>query len=454
MDAHDALVGDLAAIVGVTNVLTDADQRASYESDWTGRYHGAARCVVRPASTDEVAAVVRICGAHGAAMVPQGGNTGLVGGSVPRGGEVVVSTRRLTGLGAVDIRAGQVTVGAGVSLAAARDHARAAGFDVAVDFAARDSATIGGAVATNAGGSRVVRFGTMRAHVAGCRAVLADASIVGSLSGLPKATLGPHVPSILGGSEGTLAILTELRLRLVPWYRQTATALIGLPSLATAVDLLPALRESLPNLDSIELLMPSAMTIASAHLGRPCPIESDVGAYVLVECAAHSDPVDEITTVLSAVADDLPTAIATSPTAREHLVAFRDNVTVAINHAGVPLKLDVAIPLDRLASASNEIEQIIARLAPTARLINFGHLAEGNLHLNILAAGDAAAAITGEVLELVIAVGGAISAEHGIGIAKAHWLTLQRGASEVAMLRALKLALDPRGVLNPGVLLA
>ncbi len=448
------LVAALSEIVGSTNVLVDADQRAGFETDWTGRYHGEARCVVRPASTEEEAEVVRVCAAQGAHIVPQGGNTGLVGGGVPRNGEVVVSTRRMLRIDPVDIAAGQVTVGAGVTIAAAREHARAAAFDIAVDFAARDSATVGGAVATNAGGSRVIRFGTMRSHVAGLRAVLANGAIVGSLAGLPKATLGPHLPSLLCGSEGTLALLTEIRLRLVPWYRHTATAMVALPSLAAAVELLPVLRASLDDLDSVELLMPSAMRLVTAHLDRACPVDSNAGCYLLVECAAHSEPLDRLAAVLSRAVPDASTAIAASDSARAHLVAFRDNVTVAINHAGVPLKLDVAIPLAALAATTSAIEGIIARLAPDAQLINFGHLAEGNLHLNTLDA-DAAAArsITDEVLDLVIGVGGSISAEHGIGVAKTHWLTAQRGAAEVDALRAIKQALDPAGMLNPGVLI-
>lgn len=453
MSSDDGLPAALAAIVDDANVLTDPDLRSRYETDWTGRYHGEARVVVRPANTSEVSAVVRACAHFGVAIVAQGGNTGLVGGGVPRNREVVVSTTRLNRCDAVDIAASQVTVGAGLTLAQVRDHSRASGLDLAVDFAARDSATIGGAAATNAGGSRVIRFGTMRAQVAGIEAVLANGEIVGSLAGLPKATVGLHLPSLLSGSEGTLAIITAVRLRLVPWYRHTATALVGLPSLGDAVELLAKLRRALPHLDSVELLMPSAMTLVCEFLGHPCPVDAASGAFVLIECAGDSDPMDELINALSEHAPDSGTAIATDETSRANLIALRDNVTVAINHIGVPLKLDVAIPLAELAQSTREIEGIIARLAPTARLINFGHLAEGNLHVNTLFAGDAAGAITDEVLQLVIERGGVISAEHGIGVAKSHWLVVQRGAAEVEALRSIKQALDPSNVLNPGVLL-
>ena len=453
MSAHDGLHVALAAIVGDDDVLSDADLLARYETDWTGRYRGEARLVVRPANTAEVSAVVRVCVQHGAAIIPQGGNTGLVGGGVPRGSEVVLSTSRLTRCDPVDIATGQVTVGAGVTLAQVRDHARTSGLDLAVDFAARDSATIGGAVATNAGGSRVVRFGTMRTQVAGIEAVLANGEIVGSLAGLPKATIGLHLPSLLSGSEGTLAMITAVRMRLVLWYRHTATALVGLASLDDAVGLLPMLRRSLPHLDSVELLMPSAMTLVCEFLHRSCPVEAGSGAFVLIECASDADPTDELINAISAHAPKSSTAIATDATSRAQLIELRDNVTVAINHVGVPLKLDVAIPLTELAQTTREIEAIIERLAPAACLINFGHLAEGNLHVNTLFAGDAADAIIDAVLQLVIDRGGVISAEHGIGTAKTHWLIAQRGSAEVEALRSIKHALDPTNTFNPGVLL-
>ncbi|CAB4869705.1 unannotated protein [freshwater metagenome] len=453
-DPLDDLASALAAIVGDRHVLTDPDQRAGYETDWTGRFHGAARLVVRPASTDEVAAVVAICAQHGAAIVPQGGNTGLVGASVPRNGEVVLSTTRLTRCDPVDTTSGQVTVGAGLTLAVVRDHARSAGFDLAVDFAARDSATIGGAVATNAGGSRVVRFSTMRAQVAGVQAVMANGTIVGSLSGLPKETIGLHLPSLLSGSEGTLAIITAVRLRLVPWYRSTATALVALDSLAEAVRVLPQFRQSLPHLDSVELVMPSAMRLVCAHLGQACPVDATAGAYLLVECAAHGDPLDDLVQALLQHTPHSSSAVATDHVMRSHLLALRDNITVAINHIGVPLKLDVAVPLDALAATATDIESIVARLAPLASLVIFGHLAEGNLHVNILDAGPAASALTDAVLQLVIDRGGAISAEHGIGVAKTQWLVAQRGSAEISLMRSVKHALDPDTLFNPGVLLA
>jgi FAD/FMN-containing dehydrogenase len=300
----------------------------------------------------------------------------------------------------------------------------------------------------------VIRFGTTRAQVVGIEAVLANGEIVGSLSGLAKETTGLHLPSVLSGSEGTLAIITAVRLKLVPWYQHTATAMVALDSLTAAIELLPALRRDLAMLDSVELLMPSAMSLVCEHLGRTCAVRGDAGAYLLIECAAHSNPVDELLQTLTGLVPDNATAVATDTATRASLVAFRDNVTTAINHVGVPLKLDVALPLGALAATTSEIDTIIGQLAPQSRLINFGHLAEGNLHLNILNSGDAAVEITDRVLQLVIERGGAISAEHGIGVAKTRWLAAQRGDAEVHALRAVKHALDPGQLLNPGVLLS
>ncbi len=444
----DRLVDALADVVGAEHVLTDPEVTAQYATDWTGRFHGVARLVARPADGAEVAAVVRRCAEAGAALVTQGGNTGLVGGSVPRRQPmVVVSTRRLTDLGPVDTAAAQVTAGAGVTLAAWRAHAQAAGLDSPVDFASRDSATVGGAVATNAGGGRVVRFGTMRAQVAGLTAVLADGSAVGSLAGLPKESAGLHLPSLLCGSEGTLGVITAVRLRLVPWFRRTATALVAMASLDEAVDLLAALRP-LPHLDAVELVLPEAMALVAEHLGTAPPVRTEgVGAYVVVECADHDDPTDELAGALEGRV--LDAAVATDGPRRDHLLAFRDRVTEAIAAGGVPLKLDVAVPVSQLEPLVTAARRSVERHG--GRLIPFGHLAEGNVHLNVLDAG-ATEAITSEVLTAAAELGGTISAEHGIGIAKARWLPLVRSPAELAVAAAVRSALDPAGLLNPGVL--
>jgi FAD/FMN-containing dehydrogenase len=452
-----ALVAELRSAVGDSHVLVDADARAGYETDWTGRYSGRATAVVRPGTTAEVAAVLTACGREGAVVIPQAGNTGLVGGGVPRAGGqgdrpvVVLSTRRLTSVGEVDPAAMQLTAGAGVTIAQWRSAARAVGLDSPLDFAARDTATIGGAIATNAGGSRVVRFGTMRSQTAGIEAVLADGRVVGSLAGLPKETAGLHWPSVLTGSEGTLAVVTAARLRLVPRFAHVVTAMVATASIGDAVALTERLRRRVGALDSVEIIEPAALALVAEHLGTSAPVVPPPGGtVVLVECADHVDPTDDLLAALGDAADH--SAVAVDPAPRAHLVAFRDRITEALNLAAAdvpPFKLDVAVPMARL----EELVTVARRAAADdgCRLVAFGHLAEGNLHLNHLGVRDPAA-LADTVLQAVADLGGTISAEHGIGIAKTPWLHLVRSAGDLRAQAAVKAALDPGGILNPGVL--
>lgn len=441
-------------------MLVDGDLRMGYERDWTGRYGGACSAVVRPSSTAELAAVLRYCNAHGLAVIPQAGNTGLVGGGVPGGSGrvgrdiVVLSMRRFDRVWDVEAPAMALTAGAGVTIADWQDAARGVGLDTPIDFAARESATVGGAIATDAGGSRVVRFGTMRHQVLGVEAVLADGTMVGSLTGLPKETVGLHWPSLLTGSEGTLAVITAARLRLVASYAQVRTAMVSLDGVASAVLLLAALRRRLASLDSIEMVFPEAVQLVSEHLARRVPIEIGAGGVViLVECADHQDPEPALLAVLGAATGVVDTAIATDGRRRDELLAFRDRITESIGAAtttGPPTyKLDVAVPvssLDAVIDAARRAAQLQG-----ARLIPFGHLAEGNLHLNFLDTTDTDA-LANTVLPMVAECGGTISAEHGIGVAKTRWMHLVRSAGDLAAQQAIRRALDPNATLNPGVL--
>ena len=456
-DATAELIASMAAIVGDGHVIVDDDVRAGYERDWTGRYSGRCSMVVRPGSTAEVAAVLARCAAGRLPVVPQGGNTGLVGGGVPRAGApiapVVVSLTRLDRIADLDVDAMQVTAGAGVTIAGWQATARSAGLDIPIDFAARDSATVGGAIATNAGGSRVVRFGTMRHQVVGVEAVLADGSVVGSLAGLPKETVGLHWPSLLTGSEGTLGIVTAARLRLVPRFEHVVTAMVSVASIADAVALAGRARARLESLDSLELLLPGAAELVAAHLGER-PAVATTGPVVIVECAAHTDCTAELAEVLAGAPGVHDTAVAVDPVRREQLVRFRDRVPEAIGAAaaldGTPtFKLDVAVPLRALA----ELLDVARRAADAdgAHLVAFGHLAEGNLHLNHLGATDTER-IADTVLDAVARLGGTISAEHGIGIAKTRWLHMIRRQDDLAAQQAIRHALDPRQIMNPGVL--
>jgi FAD/FMN-containing dehydrogenase len=448
-----SLEARLADVVGADNVLTDPGMRASYETDWTGRFSGQARSVVRPANTEQVAAVVRDCIDEGVPICVQGGNTGLVGASVPADGAVLLSTSRLRDLGPVDELSAQVTVGAGVPLVALQQHVRAAGLDVGVDFAARESCTVGGMVATNAGGERVLRYGTMRAQLLGVEAVLADGTVVSRLTGLPKDNTGYDVVSLLAGSEGTLGIITRVRLRLVPLFTARAVALVGVDDTAAAVDLVRALRERLPTLEAAELFYADGLALVREQTGLPAPFGDDHPAFVLVECAGRDAPTDDLLRALEECPGVRDATVAADARGRHALWAYRESHTEAINAAGVPVKLDVAVPLPVLADTVEALPAAVTGAAPAAKMILFGHVNEGNLHVNVLDAVDAAEAVSEAVLKVVASYGGSISAEHGVGRAKRDWLHLSRSPEEIAMMRAIKDALDPRGLLNPGVLL-
>ena len=461
MGRNAEFVHAASAIVGDRHVLVEPDERAGYEIDWTGRYTGSCVAVVRPGTTAEVSEVLRACSRLGVAVVTQAGNTGLVGGGVPRpdGADgrptIVLSMRRFVGVSRPDAASMQVTCEAGVTIADWQQAARQAGLDTPVDFAARDSATVGGAIATNAGGSRVVRYGTMRQQVVGVEAVLADGTVVGSLAGLAKETVGIHWPSLLAGSEGTLAVITAARLRLVPRFEYVTTVFAALDDLASALSLLAAARRRLGALDSIEIIWPDALDLVSSHLGTPAPVEVPTrGVAVVIECADHVDPTADLDAVLADVAGVTATAIATDGPRRRQLLAFRDRITDSIANAatasGTPTyKLDVAVPVGSIERLLDTARRAAGRHG--ARLIPFGHLAEGNVHLNFLDVTHPDG-IAGDVLPIVAELGGTISAEHGVGVAKTKWLHLVRSAGELDALRTIRRALDPTGTLNPGVL--
>lgn len=449
----DPLADALGGVVGPAHVLVDAGLRAPYETDWTRRYSGAARLVVRPGDAAEVAAVVRACAAAGAPVVPQGGNTGLVGASVPRGGgrEVVVSLARLASLGPVDAVASEVTAGAGATLAALQAHAGAAGLAFGVDLAARDSATVGGMVATNAGGIRVLRHGPMRRQVVGIEAVLADGSVLRRLPGLAKDSTGYDLPGLLVGSEGTLGIVTAVRLRLVARHPERVVALLGVEGTAGALALLPRLR-ALSSLDAVEVMYPDGMALVRAHTGLADPLPGRHGAYLLVECAAAADPTDELAAALADAPEVGAAAVGRTSGERAALWAYRERHPEAIGAAGVPHKLDVALPLGELCAFEAAVRRRVAEVDPSARPVLFGHLADGNLHVNVLGPAPDDDAVDDAVLRLVADHGGSISAEHGVGVAKAPWLALTRDDADRAAMAAVKRALDPAGLLNPGVL--
>jgi FAD/FMN-containing dehydrogenase len=438
------LLHRLRGVVGAANLLSGSDL-GTWEVDWRKRWRGRALAVARPGSTAEVAQVVRLCAEDGTAIVPQGGNTGLVGGSVPVHGEVVLSLSRLDRLGPADLEAAQVTAGAGVTLSQAA--AAAPGLDLCVLIASRDSATVGGAVATNAGGLRVLRYGPMRAQLRGIEAVLADGSVLSHLSGLVKDNTGYDYPSLLAGSEGTLAVITQARLRLVPRARGPITVLCGLPGLGELHALARQAAGRVPGLLSAEFFTSAGLDVLTAHAGLAPPLAVPAPAYLLLE-ADGPGALDD----LAPVAGEYPVAVAQAAADRARLWAYRERQPEAAGFLGVPLKLDVSVPAAHWAELAAGVAGVVAGADPDAIVITFGHVADGNVHVNIVPAAPADGRHEDAVFSFVASLGGSISAEHGVGTLKARWLPLVRSAAERDLFARIRRALDPAGILNPHVL--
>lgn len=447
------IADDLRAIVGDRHCLTDAALRASYETDWTRRFSGSALAVVRPGTVDEVAAVLRACTSSGVGVVPQGGNTGLVGGSVPRGGEVVLSLLRLNTVGDVDTDAGEVTVGAGTTLASVQAAAQSAGWEVGVDLGARDSATIGGMVATNAGGVNVLRHGPMRRQLFGFEAVMADGTILRRLPGMPKDNTGYDLGGLLAGSEGTLAVITQVRLRLVPQLAHRAVAVAGFTDAASAVAAAARMRRELGSVLALELFTDAGMALVMLHASVAAPFNVRRPVYLLIEAGSdETDPTDGLVATLEAFDLGDAAAVATDPGGRHRLWQLRERHTEAVNAEGVPHKLDVSVPLARYAEMVDRAPLVVAAVDADARTIVYGHVGDGNVHVNVLGLASDDGSVDDAVLELVLELGGSVSAEHGIGVAKVDWLVRDRGEDAVDAMRAIKAAWDPGNILNPGVL--
>ena len=466
------LIAELRAVTGPAHVLAEPDVVAGYATDWTRRYAGIASCVVSPGSAGEVADVIRACAAHGAAIVPQGGNTGLVGGSVPppagpapAPAPVILSARRLTRLDPVDVGSGQVTAGAGVTIARLRAHAAAAGLRYGVDLASRDSATVGGTIATNAGGIHTIRYGPTRSQVAGVTAVLADGSIVGNLSGLTAGSTGYDLAQLLTGSEGTLAVITAARLRLRAAESPAAVLLASVAGIDRAADLLAVIRAAVPGLLAAEYVDAAGLALVRDVAGLPPPPGRGRTGLLLAEIASDRGDADDFLQRLARVRLPADTAIARDVTGMAALWAYRERLTEAIATAGIPHKIDVAVPAGELGAFRGELDDVVLQAAgaggagPRAgpasppRVIVFGHIGVGNLHVNVLGPDPADTSVDAAVARLAAAHGGSVAAEHGVGRAKTGWLGWTRPAAEIAAMRAIKAALDPAGLLNPGVLL-
>ncbi|HEX3492521.1 MAG TPA: FAD-binding oxidoreductase [Streptosporangiaceae bacterium] len=449
-----AVRAELAGIVGAPHVLTGG-ATAGFAVDWTGRFQGHAAAVVRPADTEQVAAVLACCTQAGLSVVPQGGNTGLVGGGVPLHGEVVLSLTRLTELSPVDLDARQVTAAAGVTLA----HVGAAhpDLDLGILIASRDSATVGGAISTNAGGLRVLRYGPMRSQLRGVEAVLSDGTVLSHMSGLVKDNTGYNIPGLLAGSEGTLAVVTRARLALVPRPQDPVTVIIALGGLGEVHELARSALAAVPGLLSAEFFTRDGLDILVQHAGLRVPAfdpplvvatrPHGAPAYLLLEADGPSGLDD-----LAELIGDLPAAVATEPPDRAGLWAYRERHPEAAGFLGVPIKLDVAVPAARWVTLASDVPAAVAAVDPGATVIIYGHVADGNVHVNVVPAAAADGRHEDAVFGLVAALGGSISAEHGIGVLKGRWLDLARSPAEQALFARIRTAFDPAGTLNPGIL--
>jgi FAD/FMN-containing dehydrogenase len=358
----------------------------------------------------------------------------------------VLSLTRLDRLGPVDQEAAQVTAGAGVTLGRVAEADPE--LDLGVLIASRDSATVGGAVATNAGGVRVLRFGPMRAQLRGIEAVLADGTVVSHLAGLVKDNTGYDYPSLLAGSEGTLAVITAARLRLVPRLRGTVTALAGVDSLDEVHGLARRAVREVPGLVSAEFFTAAGLEILVAHAGLAPPLPGPgSAAYLLLE-AAGPGALDD----LAGVIGDREAAVAESAADRARLWAYRERHPEAAGFLGVPVKLDVSVPAAQWVRLASAAAAVVREADPGARVITFGHVADGNVHVNIVPAADADGRHEDAVFSFVASLGGSISAEHGIGALKARWLPLARTEAELGLFGRIRSALDPAGTLNPHIL--
>lgn len=462
-NANAALHDSLSAIVGDEHVLTDSTLMDQYVEDWSRRWRGDAALVVRPGTTREVADVLHTCSALGVAVVPQGGNTGLVGGSVPAPGSssVVLSTRRLDSLGDVDDLSGQVTVGAGATLGDVQRHAKAAGWHYGVDLAARDSATIGGTVATNAGGIHVVAFGMTRLQVVGIEAVLADGTVLSHLSGMLKDNTGYDLGSLFCGSEGTLGVITAVRLRLHRPVGRTSVALIGASSYDEAIALMSSAVDPSVRLLAAEVIDEQGMDLAAQLNGVAWPLAERHPLVVLLEVEDGGDAsgfmggakhAERLEGAEWGLADDADVVVGLDASEQARLWAYRESQGEAFTALGITHKLDVSVPLPSLAACADELRAIVGGWPTVQNFGVFGHLADGNIHVEMFGPDADDLGVDLAVLECVARYGGSVSAEHGVGRAKAGELHLCRSAEEIAAMRAIKAAWDPAGLMNPGVI--
>ncbi|WP_083905233.1 FAD-binding oxidoreductase [Nocardia transvalensis] len=425
---------------------------AHYVTDWTGRWHGTTTAVVRPADTREVARVMRVCGRAGIAVVPQGGNTGLVGGSIPMDGEIVLSLARLDTVDGVDPIGHTLAAGAGVTVARAQAAAREAGLAFGIDLASRDSATLGGIVATNAGGVRMIKYGDTRAQLLGIEAVLSDGRVLTRWKTFRKDNVGYHLPSLLAGSEGTLGVVTKVLMKLHVPPSQTRCALVGIRTVGAAPAVVDALRRTGLTIEAAELMTAAGVDLVRRHRALRPPLNAATPYFLLVEVSGPPDTESLLLATLDAASDLVVDATVERG---DRLWSYREGHTEAINAVSTtpPVKLDITTPLAGVETFVGALTRTVEAEFPAARLICFGHIADGNVHVNLLDVDPGQVRkITGRVFELVAEHDGSISAEHGVGRSKASWIHLARSEVDIEVMKAIRNGVDPLLILNPHIL--
>jgi D-lactate dehydrogenase (cytochrome) len=457
----------LKELLGPGGYLDSPADRAPFESDFRGIHRGHAALVALPGSTAQVARLVRWCAARGIGLVPQGGNTGYCGGATPRPGrgDVVVSLRRMNRIRAVDPAGDSLTADAGCVLAELQQVAEAAGRLLPLSLGSEGSCTLGGIVSTNAGGTAVLRYGMTRDLVLGLEVVLPDGRVLDQLKALRKDNTGYDVKQLFIGAEGTLGIVTAACLRLFPLPAATVTAFVGLPSPAAALALLGRLRAALGDyVTTLELVPRVALELVCRHVaGCRDPLARAHPWYALAEASLpHADPDLRVRFTEALPEGGIPDAvIAVSEAQREALWRLRETIPEAERAEGPELKHDVSVEPAALPRFIEHGRGLIERLAPGARLVAFGHVGDGNIHFNVsaapgddgsvlLAAGDA---VRHAVHELVARHRGSISAEHGIGQLKVADLARYEDPAALDLMRRIKRAIDPSGIMNPGKVL-
>ena len=469
-EAASRMIAEAGRKLGPKAVITDPNDIEPWVTDWRGRVHGASPAILAPASTDEVVEIVRLAAEHRVPLVPQGGNTGMVAGATPPadGSALLLSLRRMRQVRSISADNRLAVAEAGVILAELHERAHAIGMRFPLTLGSRGSCTIGGLTSTNAGGTQVLKFGTMRALVVGVEAVLPDGSVHSGLSGLKKDNRGYSLDQLLIGAEGTLGIVTAVALRLVPAVAERAVAWAGVDSPIRALELLRFLEARTASIEGFELVPEDSLKLVLKHIpDTRAPLSGDQQWHVLIEATtadADQNIRDEIERLLAAALDQGiigDAVIAANEAQAEAFWKIRDTISEAERAEGQTLAHDISVSVADMprfiADASAEVE----RAFPGVIASGFGHLGDGNIHFHVRAASHAApdwyeregAAITRLVDDLVTAAGGSISAEHGIGQLKRDELERLAPPGRIHALRAIKHALDPLGIMNPGKLI-